>query len=72
MRSQTLVKSMVNMAHDLGCSVVAEGIEEAEVYDLLRALGGERPRAICSRCPCARKLSSTGLPSTSTSRAVVG
>lgn len=38
-RSQTLVKSMVNMAHDLGYSVVAEGIEEIEVYDLLRALG---------------------------------
>ena len=38
-RSQTLVKSMVNMAHDLGYSVVAEGIEEVEVYDLLRTLG---------------------------------
>ncbi|MCQ4331491.1 sensor domain-containing phosphodiesterase [Stutzerimonas stutzeri] len=39
MRSQTLVKSMVNMAHDLGYSVVAEGIEEVEVYDLLRTIG---------------------------------
>lgn len=38
-RSQTLVKSMVNMAHDLGYSVVAEGIEETEVYDLLKTLG---------------------------------
>lgn len=38
-RSQTLVKSMVSMAHDLGYSVVAEGIEEPEVYDLLKTIG---------------------------------
>jgi EAL domain-containing protein (putative c-di-GMP-specific phosphodiesterase class I) len=30
---------MVNMAHDLGYSVVAEGIEEPEVYELLKTLG---------------------------------
>lgn len=38
-RSQTLVKAMVGMAHDLGYSVVAEGIEEPEVYDFLKAIG---------------------------------
>lgn len=38
-RSQTLVRSMINMAHDLGYSVVAEGIEEPEVYELLKAIG---------------------------------
>jgi len=38
-RSQTLVKAMVSMAHDLGYSVVAEGIEEPGVYDFLKAIG---------------------------------
>ncbi len=38
-RSQTLVKSMVSMAHDLGYSVVAEGVETQVAYDFLRDLG---------------------------------
>ncbi|PNF80148.1 sensor domain-containing phosphodiesterase [Stutzerimonas stutzeri] len=38
-RSQTLVKAMVCMAHDLGYSVVAEGIEEPEVYEFLKSIG---------------------------------
>lgn len=37
-RSQTLVKAMVSMAHDLGYSVVAEGIEDPEVYAFLKAI----------------------------------
>ncbi len=38
-RSQTLVRSMIGMAHALGYSVVAEGVEETAVYDLLRDYG---------------------------------
>src|SRR5690606_8886635 len=38
-RGQTLVKSMISMAHDLGYSVVAEGVETWACYELLQALG---------------------------------
>lgn len=38
-RTATLVSSMIAMAHDLGCPVVAEGIETQEVYDILAPLG---------------------------------
>lgn len=37
-RSQTLVKSMINMAHDLGYRVVAEGVETSESYHHLNGL----------------------------------
>ncbi|GAA3964914.1 sensor domain-containing phosphodiesterase [Allohahella marinimesophila] len=37
-RGQTLVKSMINMAHDLGYSVVAEGVETCESYQRLNLL----------------------------------
>ena len=38
-RSQTLVNTMINMAHEFGYSVVAEGIETVEAYRLLQSLG---------------------------------
>jgi EAL domain-containing protein (putative c-di-GMP-specific phosphodiesterase class I) len=38
-RARTLVSSMIGMAHDLGYTVVAEGIETQEVYDILASLG---------------------------------
>ena len=34
-----IVRSTIDLAHDLGLEVVAEGIESAEVYETLRALG---------------------------------
>ncbi len=40
-RSQTLVRSMVAMAHEMGYSVVAEGVETAESRDFLNDLGCE-------------------------------
>ena len=36
-----LVRTIVSMAHNLGMKVVAEGVETAEQYKLLRALGCE-------------------------------
>jgi EAL domain-containing protein (putative c-di-GMP-specific phosphodiesterase class I) len=38
-RDQIIVQSMIRMAHDLGYRVVAEGIENREVYDMLAAWG---------------------------------
>ncbi|MBB3952969.1 sensor domain-containing phosphodiesterase [Aureimonas jatrophae] len=38
-RDQTLVRSVIEMAHQLGYRVVAEGIETQETYDLVRSWG---------------------------------
>lgn len=38
-RSQTLVRAMVSMAHEMGYSVVAEGVETVESQRFLQALG---------------------------------
>ncbi|MBA2780418.1 sensor domain-containing phosphodiesterase [Billgrantia kenyensis] len=38
-RSRTLVESMLNMAHNLGYRVVAEGVETQQTYDYLESLG---------------------------------
>ena len=35
----TLVKAMVDLAHEFGLEVVAEGVEDEEVTARLRALG---------------------------------
>ncbi|AMD01582.1 EAL domain-containing protein [Halomonas chromatireducens] len=37
-RTETLVKSMITMAHDLGYSVVAEGVENARAHQLLGSM----------------------------------
>jgi EAL domain-containing protein (putative c-di-GMP-specific phosphodiesterase class I) len=36
-----IVRSMVNLAHELGLEVVAEGVETKDVWELLRSLGGD-------------------------------
>ena len=36
---QAIVRSTVNMAHSLGMSVVAEGVEDQATWDLLQTLG---------------------------------
>lgn len=38
-RERTLVRSMISLSHDLGYRVVAEGVETAEVADLLAEMG---------------------------------
>jgi EAL domain-containing protein (putative c-di-GMP-specific phosphodiesterase class I) len=34
-----IVRSTISLGHDLGLSIVAEGIEDADTWDLLRRLG---------------------------------
>ena len=36
---QAIVRSTINMAHSLGMSVVAEGVEDQATWDLLETLG---------------------------------
>ena len=36
---ETIVRSIVELGHSLGCQIVAEGIEDGETLDRLRALG---------------------------------
>ncbi|WP_375749390.1 EAL domain-containing protein [Vibrio sp. HN007] len=38
-KTELLVKSMTTMAHDLGCTVVAEGVEDKEQLMVLKRLG---------------------------------
>jgi len=37
-----IVKSTISLAHNLGLSVIAEGIENQEVYDLLKIIGCDK------------------------------
>jgi EAL domain-containing protein (putative c-di-GMP-specific phosphodiesterase class I)/CheY-like chemotaxis protein len=38
-KSASIVRACINLAHDLGHEVVAEGVETTETWELLRALG---------------------------------
>jgi EAL domain-containing protein (putative c-di-GMP-specific phosphodiesterase class I) len=38
-RSSSIVRSTIDLAHALGLRVVAEGVEDAEIADLLRSFG---------------------------------
>lgn len=52
-RNQTLVRSMINMAHDLGYSVVSEGVETWETYRLLQNLGCDKAQGFLFARPLA-------------------
>jgi EAL domain-containing protein (putative c-di-GMP-specific phosphodiesterase class I)/CheY-like chemotaxis protein len=38
-RSEAIVRACISLSHDLGLEVVAEGVEDRETWELLRALG---------------------------------
>jgi EAL domain-containing protein (putative c-di-GMP-specific phosphodiesterase class I)/GAF domain-containing protein len=52
-RDSALVKSMIDMTHDLGFTVVAEGVETAEILDLLKSFGCDEAQGyfICRPAP---------------------
>ena len=45
----TIVRSTVDLSHNLGLDVVAEGVENAETLDRLADLGCDRARATTCR-----------------------
>lgn len=53
---QKLVRTMITIAHDLGYRVVAEGIETAQVYDLLRSWGCDEGQGYHMSRPVASAL----------------
>ncbi|WP_043529855.1 sensor domain-containing phosphodiesterase [Litchfieldella xinjiangensis] len=52
-RSQTLVKSMIGMAHDLGYHVVAEGVETEPTWRFLERLGCDEFQGFLFAMPMA-------------------
>jgi EAL domain-containing protein (putative c-di-GMP-specific phosphodiesterase class I) len=48
-----IVRSTIGLAHDLGLSVVAEGVEDQATWDLLGALGCDVCRSGVLRQPAA-------------------
>jgi EAL domain-containing protein (putative c-di-GMP-specific phosphodiesterase class I) len=54
-----IVRSTIGLAHDLGISVVAEGIEDQQTWDLLAALGCD----VAQGFYISRPLSAAGLGS---------
>ncbi len=51
---RVIVKSTVDLAHNLGLSVVAEGVENAETLDALQALGTDVAQGYFIGKPLAR------------------
>ena len=50
-----IVKSTIALAHNLGLSVIAEGIENKEVYDLLKIIGCDKAQGFFMGKPMAVK-----------------
>lgn len=49
----TIVRSTIDLSHNLGLDVVAEGVEDPETLEMLRALGCDRAQGHLIGPPCA-------------------
>jgi EAL domain-containing protein (putative c-di-GMP-specific phosphodiesterase class I) len=52
-RGQAIARAIINLAHDLGMTLVAEGVETAEQYALLVSMGCERIQGFYFSLPVA-------------------
>jgi EAL domain-containing protein (putative c-di-GMP-specific phosphodiesterase class I)/GGDEF domain-containing protein len=68
-RDQTLVQSVIEMAHQLGYRVVAEGIETQRTYDLVRSWGCDEGQGYLMARPMTAAKLVEWLPSTRLSSA---
>lgn len=46
-----IVRSIVDLAHNMGCKVVAEGVETEQVLEMLEALGCDSAQGYCLSRP---------------------
>jgi EAL domain-containing protein (putative c-di-GMP-specific phosphodiesterase class I) len=67
-QDEVIVRSTIDLGHNLGLVVVAEGVENNEVLERLRALGCDTAQGYCVSRPLAPRqfmswLATTGHPS---------
>jgi EAL domain-containing protein (putative c-di-GMP-specific phosphodiesterase class I) len=57
-RAASIVKSTVHLAHDLGMTVVAEGVSNARIWDALQLLGCDEAQGfhVAAPMPAAQLL----------------
>jgi EAL domain-containing protein (putative c-di-GMP-specific phosphodiesterase class I) len=46
-----IVRSVIELGHNLGLTVVAEGVETAEMFETLAALGCDEAQGFFISCP---------------------
>lgn len=56
-----LLESLINLAHNMGLRVIAEGVENAEQLDLIRSLGGSEAQGYLLGRPIPNPMATVSL-----------